>query len=314
MIMLFNTAIGRDLSYTNEAIIIKLGVLGLGLVLGAIAGIFIATSDPVAPPVMTQGLTTAEQQDAAKRAQDAVTKAQDESLSFNFKRSVRYTGFLFVDTARLLLPSAVISTKRSDTTYISDMSTTFKEMMARIKMDPEHRDVILQNWLPQIEWTNNRANRERDANEMMSWWQIILTALIPFIATADSIVGLKSTNVVAILGIFVTILTGLIRFRRPEERWKHYRRLTEDYQRELWNYISLSGPYKIKDESRNRNKDHDDLFKDFNEKMTVMRENDIRVFLGEVMNNVPTQTPGAVPQTQTAVTPPGVTPTLAPES
>src|SRR5690606_10555574 len=99
---------------------------------------------------------------------------------------------------------------------------------------------------------------------------IILTALIPFIATADNVFGLRSTIVVAILGIFVTILTALIRFRRPEERWKHYRRLTEDYQRDLWNYISLSGPYKVQHSvEKDRYKTHKELFQEFNEKMTL---------------------------------------------
>jgi hypothetical protein len=238
----------------------------------------------------------------------ATQPATSPGLTANILDSIRYTGFLFSDTIRLLLPSPVVSTKRSDNTYISDMSDTFKDMMKRVKVTEAQRDIILKNWLPQIEWTNSRANRERDANEMISWWQIILTALIPFIATADNIFGLKSATVVAVLGIFVTILTGLIRFRRPEERWKHYRRLTEDYQRELWNFISLSGPYK--------DQEHLVSFKDFNEKMTLMRENDIRVFLGEVTNNVPATTPNSTSaggESQVAVTPPGGSSTLAPD-
>lgn len=311
IISLASTAVMYDLSTTDEAKLVKSITLIIGMALGLIIGYILAVSDPVRPSRSMAALTTEQKAETETAAQ----KMQNDSLSYNFKRAVRFTGFLFVDTIRLLLPSAIVSTKRSDTPYIDVMNTTFIDMIKEIDLSEKKKAIVTRNWLPQIDWTNNRANRERDANEMMSWWQIILTALIPFIATADSILGLKSTNVVAILGIFITVLTGLIRFRRPEERWKHYRRLTEDYQREMWNYISLSGPYRVKRKpDEEKYKDHDELFKDFNEKMTSMRENDIRVFLGEVMNNAPAQisTQGTQDQTRdttpVTIAPPGTHP------
>jgi hypothetical protein len=282
IILLFSTAIGQNLSYTDTGILIKLLMLSIGIVLGAIIGCIIAISDPIQPPIATYGLTTMEQQDAAMRAQEIVRRAQVDSLSYNFLRSVRYTAFLFVDTLRLLLPSTVVSTRRSDDTYISDMTNAYKDILGLVNLDAAEREIILRNWLPQIEWTNNRANRERDVYEIISWWQILFAALIPFIAGYELIFGIRSTIVVGILGIFVTITTGILQFRRPENNWVQYRLVTENYQRELWNYISLAGSYS--------GKKHKASFNEFINKMTAIREEDIRNFFRQKKPNVLIQT------------------------
>ena len=320
-----NSSSTDELSANPDWVRIRTVFVLIGMVIGGIAGVVV--SIPYSPEekqalakteasavTTTEGKTsktdaassdstTAEQQTTDKKLQTPA----DSSLTTSLLQSVQYVGFLVTNTARLVMPSPIVSTQRSDDTYISETSKTFKAILDKkdtekqdtkeqdaekpdakeqylVDLDDTQRDIILKNWLPQIEWTNNRANRERDANELIIWWQLVIGALIPFVATAQTpIFGIAGSTVVALLGIFVTILTGLIRFRRPEERWKHYRRLTEDYQRELWNFISLN------DDSY-KDKNHQAAFKTFNEKMTVLRQNDVRVFLGEVAVSTPAQT------------------------
>ncbi|MBZ0309231.1 MAG: hypothetical protein K8I82_24410 [Anaerolineae bacterium] len=64
-------------------------------------------------------------------------------------------------------------------------------------------------------WTNNRATRERDANEMIRWWQIILGVLIPLLInlgdTEFLYLGISCQTVASAAGIYVAILTALYR-------------------------------------------------------------------------------------------------------
>ncbi len=279
---LFFTVLGAaanvELTAYPEWLKVRFFMVVASMAIGGLLGMVVAV--PVAQAVEFTGGAGLRSRPSEGNPQ---APGSDASLTKNLSDSFRYIGLLFSNTVSLLLPSPVISTQKQDNSYIKKMTATFQDVLKEQQPD-DHRlnkaqmEVITQNWIPQIEWTGNRANRERDANEMISWWQIILAAFIPFVASFETVAGIRSTVIMAMLGIFVTILTGLLRFRRPEERWKHYRRLTENYQSELWNYITLTGPYSGFES-------HKDAFINFNDKMTLLRENDVRVFLGEVASN-----------------------------
>jgi hypothetical protein len=205
--------------------------------------------------------------------------------------AIRSLFFLLVDTFTMVLPSVALTSRRDDDAYLKSMRVELTAVINDLKLNKDQKEIILKNWLEQYIWSNNRANRERNANELIRWWQIILGVLIPVLTTpiafgAYSEGGLSSVfgqsqsligvQIGSILGVFVAVLTAIGQFRRPEERWRHYRILAENYLMELWDYITLSG------EDYKNFKEHHEGFKVFNQRMTKLRRDDVSTFFAEV--------------------------------
>ncbi len=203
--------------------------------------------------------------------------------------TIRSIAFLILDTILMILPSVALTSKRDDEGYIRKIRDQMVKIIQGLDIDKSQEKIILQNWLEQLIWTNNRANRERNANELIRWWQIILGVLIPVLnsGTGDpetKVIGdITITVLVSLIGIFVAILTSIAQFRRPEERWRHYRRVTENYQGEMWDFIALSGEIYVT-ESGQRITSHREGFVIFNQRMSKIRQDDLANFFGE--NNV----------------------------
>lgn len=150
----------------------------------------------------------------------------------NFAYTLRAIIFLFVNTLPVLLPS-VVHTSSADTAYNLWLSQQLSAITDGLDLDPLQQQIIHENWLSQMNWVENRATRERNANELIRWWQIILGVLIPVFIQ----VGLE--DVASVSGVFVAVITAVHQFRRPEDRWRHYRVLSERYQMEFWNFATL---------------------------------------------------------------------------
>jgi hypothetical protein len=91
------------------------------------------------------------------------------------------------------------------------------------------------------------------------------------------------------MGIFVAFLTGISQFRRPDENWRHYRILSENYQNELWDFITLSGEnYRKVDQTTNtvsKILTYDEAFTVFHQRMTRLRKEDVSSFFKETASN-----------------------------
>lgn len=201
--------------------------------------------------------------------------------------TVRSLVFLILDTVLMILPSAALTSRRDDEGYITKLKSEMTETVNNLSLDPTDKEIILKNWLPQLVWTNNRANRERNANELIRWWQIILGVLIPVLnSNPDATIpipnteGISFTIIVSYIGVFVAILTAIAQFRRPEERWRHYRRVTENYQGEMWDFVTLSNDAYV-DEKGSKITNHRKAFKIFNQRMSKIRQDDLANFFGE---------------------------------
>ncbi|MBN8639467.1 MAG: DUF4231 domain-containing protein [Anaerolineae bacterium] len=221
-------------------------------------------------------------------SQQPNTKAKQDNwfgkiLSFfweiirTFFHTLRALIFLIVKTPYILLPSAA-HTSIADTSYNKKMREDIGTVIDSLKLEDWQKQIISQNWLGQIEWTNDRSTRERDANEVIRWWQIILGVLIPVLTNLD----FENKNAwVSLAGISVAILTAIYQFRRPEERWRHYRVVTEQYLNELWSFVALSGDGYA--EYRQSDLDHKGAFVIFHARMTTIRQEDAAKFFGEVV-------------------------------
>ena len=189
-------------------------------------------------------------------------------------------------TFYVLLPSTAHSARddaRYDKQKIGQFDGIIQALANEDRVDPYQVKVLRDCWLDQIAWTSGRATRERNADELIRWWQIIFGVLIPVLVNLQLpdrmfVIGtlrISQDAVISTLGITVAILTAVYQFRRPEQRWRHYRTLCERYQNEFWSYVSLAGSY--------RGLDHRAAFHDFNSRMIGIREEDVTRFFGEVM-------------------------------
>ncbi len=101
--------------------------------------------------------------------------------------------------------------------------------------------------------------------------------------------GVKRCRVIRFRrGIFLAVVTGVYQFRRPEDRWRHYRIVHEKYLNELWEYVALSGNYAPKE---GQDPSHREMFVRFNERMTRIRREDLTEFFGHVFPPSKVQTP-----------------------
>ncbi len=147
---------------------------------------------------------------------------------------------ILVKTVTVLLPS-VARFGNADRKYLDSQKDNLIKTAQELKLSEQQQTIIKDRWIEQTIWAGGRANTERDANEIFRWWQIVLGASIPVF----SLLGEPGNNVgrvlASIAGAFVAIITSVQQFRRPEERWRHYRILAENYLSEFWSYVSLTG-------------------------------------------------------------------------
>lgn len=200
--------------------------------------------------------------------------------------TIRSLIMMLVKTPYFLLPSAAHASLADDE-YNKILRTQLESAIERIKqlatvddgtafgvakgLTSQQIHAINNNWIEQINWTNSRANRERDANELMRWWQIVLGVLVPVLA--NLIRNPEHANMaVTVIGIALAAITGLYQFRRPEDRWRHYRGLHERYVNELWSFVTLSGDYL------EYGNDYQQAYREFNTRMYNIRREELGQF------------------------------------
>jgi hypothetical protein len=201
-------------------------------------------------------------------------------LIHTFFLTLRALLFVVIKTPYMLVPSSA-HTSMQDESYSKSRNAKLISIINDLPgLDDREKNVIIENWIDQIGWTSSRAGRERDANELIRWWQIILGVLIPVLANLDRDV-FNVTVWVSLAGIFVAVLTAIAQFRRPEERWRHYRVVNERYLSEFWNYAALAGEYAGFRESSDSG--HKAAFAEFNSRMAQIKNEDIAKFFNEVV-------------------------------
>jgi hypothetical protein len=201
---------------------------------------------------------------------------------------------LLIRTPGTLLPS-VATTTAGDESYNDAMLTDLGNAVEKLDLEEADRETIKKRWIDQIAWTERRATRERDANELIRWWQIILGVLIPALISADSpLIGdFRTTDLAGIAGVFVAVVTAIAQFRRPEDRWRHYRVITERYQDEFWSFITLSPELYKAPPSEGKASErvtHKRSLQLFHSRMSTIKREEVAKFFNEVVpSNMPTQ-------------------------
>ena len=205
------------------------------------------------------------------------------SLLLSIGRMLRALVLVIPETITTLLPSVTTSDKYSE--YNKELRRKLSELVDKIDLADEKKKLITDNWIDQISWTDSRAIRENDANTLIRWWQIMLGVLIPVITNLDefSILGISQTAIMSSMGVFLAVVTAIAQFRRPDERWRHYRVTNEQYVMELWGFVALS------QDLYEGMADHNAAFPKFDARMRKIRQDDVDKFFGNVVGDAQTQ-------------------------
>lgn len=196
-------------------------------------------------------------------------------------RAVEAVPVMLLNTVITILPTSS-RLRDPDADYNQETKEQLTGQAEALDLTDSQRDVIVHRWIDQMVWTSDRANRERDANELIRWWQIILSASITLLAAAgtQTIFGENASMVIALIGALATVLTSFQQFRRPEERWRHYRVLSERYQDEFWTFVSLGGDYE---QFAAETEPHQAAYPLFITRMTQLKADDLAAFFSQVI-------------------------------
>lgn len=198
---------------------------------------------------------------------------------------------LIVKTLTTILPNSA-RLKSLDLEYNTRKKNELTKQAEALDLPETQKTILVDLWIEQINWASNRANRERDANEIIRWWQILLSASIPLITTLNQpVLGIQPTAWAGIAGAAVAVLTSLQQYRRPEERWRHYRIVTERYLVELWAFINLDTDIFVDDqgqsifaddEDRYNKANYEKAFDIFNERMRAIQREELSAFFSQI--------------------------------
>ncbi len=101
----------------------------------------------------------------------------------------------------------------------------------------------------QINWYSKKSTINKHYHNWSKGLIITFSALIPFAAGFISVETKWLTYIIAILGVFIAVLTGISTLLKFQEKWIKYRTTSETLKHEKFLFLTKSGPYDNTDEA-----------------------------------------------------------------
>ena len=95
----------------------------------------------------------------------------------------------------------------------------------------------------QIGWYGKKSTTNKKYYLWSNALIIIFAALIPFILNFDTILNVETKFIVAALGVFTAVFTGVSALYKFQEKWTTYRITSESLKREKHLYLTRTSPY-----------------------------------------------------------------------
>ena len=116
-------------------------------------------------------------------------------------------------------------------------------------------DPIIARLEDQIKWYDAKSSRSQRIYRRIKVTEIIAAALIPFLSAlhlSDVKSGVPVTigTIVALLGVLITVLEGILQLNQYQHIWITYRATCEAMQHEKFTYIARAGVYATATDSR----------------------------------------------------------------
>lgn len=172
-----------------------------------------------------------------------------------------------------------------------------------IGLTEEQKEFILVNCWNKAAQFNKRARGLFITFKYLRTGAVTLGALTPVVAAiaASSSTHFQLEYVVLVLTGISGILTGLLGFGRYNERWIHYRKVTEQQRQIGWTYVFLTGDF-------DQFQDHNQAFPSFIAKLNCLSEhalsaNTIAYSTHDAGSSAPDHPPEAMIATKTGILP-----------
>ena len=98
----------------------------------------------------------------------------------------------------------------------------------------------------QIDWYDRKSSRNKAWFYTFHITQIVIGALIPFLALQVKASQIRLDLIVGLLGVVVAVAAGLVTLCKFQELWIGYRTTAETLKHEKYLYRAKSAPYAVK--------------------------------------------------------------------
>lgn len=109
-------------------------------------------------------------------------------------------------------------------------------------------DPIIDRLEDQINWYDAKSSKLQKTYKRIKVVEIIAAALIPFLSALhlsgdSSHLPITIGTIVALLGVLITILEGILQLNQYQQTWVTYRATCEALKHEKFTYIAKAGVY-----------------------------------------------------------------------
>jgi hypothetical protein len=112
--------------------------------------------------------------------------------------------------------------------------------MQRLKID----QYIQERLDDQLKYYSKAANNAKRKYQNIKVAEIAFAAMIPFLSALITPDRMYVKFIVGVLGVFVTLFSGMLMLYKYHEEWVNYRSTEEALKSEKYLFLAQSGPYK----------------------------------------------------------------------
>lgn len=152
----------------------------------------------------------------------------------------------------------------------------YKQTIESLPVDDFHKSLIKTNWLNQIELMEFLTKKHFMYYNVLNTASIILIGITPLILIIDfSGCDTVQKTLVSSCSILSSITLTFLSTYKYDDKWKHFRNISEDLKQEGENYFELSSAYASY-------KTHEESFKLFCSKVSEIKRKQINTYIKEV--------------------------------
>jgi predicted chitinase len=135
-------------------------------------------------------------------------------------------------------------------TYYDYLREELGELIEQLQIDPLQKQSLKRRWLDQVMWADKKADQCRRLHYRLRLTTIIGGVILPALVGVN--MQLDKENpfsrwfpyIPFALSQVIAVSAALEEFGRYGDRWRNYRKMTEDLKAEGWQYLQLSGAYE----------------------------------------------------------------------